>query len=66
MITHKSLEYVTNGSGNYRNRLSEYSYDDLINVVRNYVMNCPSTEGCSKIESALNNIIETYNTTVSM
>lgn len=66
MITHKSLEYVTNGSGNYRNRLSEYSYDDLINVVRSYIMNCPRVEECSEIESALNCIIETYNTTVSL
>lgn len=66
MITCKKLEYVTNGSGDYRNKLSEYSYDELINVVRNYVMGCPSVGGCSKIESALNSIIETYNTTISL
>lgn len=66
MISYNNLSYITNSNGNYRDKLSEYSYDELVAAVNSYIMSCPDIEGCSKIEAALNNIIETYNTTVSM
>ncbi len=58
MISHNNLSYITNGNGNYRDKLSEYSYNELIAAVNNYIMSCPDIEGCDRIESALNNIID--------
>ena len=58
MISHNNLSYITNGNGNYRDKLSEYSYDELIAAVNNYIMSCPDIEGCDRIESVLNNIID--------
>ena len=58
MISHNNLSYITNSNGNYRDKLSEYSYDELIAAVNNYIMSCPDIEGCDRIESVLNNIID--------